>query len=93
MLYELYGPCPIEQLEVRKISDHEWRIGDGRRDEQSPEKVLGYIQERDGGFEVLTMGARGSDVLFADWDAAVASFTRSGDRGSTRIRPWKRRQS
>lgn len=73
-MYELFGPCPADKLEVRKISDHEWRVGDGRLDEQSPEKVLGYIQEHDGGFEVLNMAASGNDVIFDRWDEAVGSF-------------------
>jgi hypothetical protein len=89
-LYELYGPCPVDKLEVRKISDHEWRVGDGRRDEQSPEKVLGYIQEREGGFEVLNMSAMGRDEVFQRWDAALGSFAaNSGEElgGTLRLSP------
>lgn len=37
------APCPVENLEIRRLSEYEWRVGDNRCPERSPEKVLGYI--------------------------------------------------
>jgi hypothetical protein len=37
------------------LSDHEWRVADRRQDEQSPEKVLGYINQSGSIFEVLNI--------------------------------------
>ena len=68
------GPCPAAHIEVRQISDHEWRVGDGRVDEKSAEKILGFIQSRDNRFEVFSMNAPESDLIFERWDAALASF-------------------
>lgn len=70
----LHGSCPAAALEVRQISDHEWRVGDRRKAEESPQKVLGYIQKRGATFEVFAMNARGPDPVFECWEAAIASF-------------------
>jgi hypothetical protein len=66
--------CPANDLEVRRISDHEWRVGDGRVDELSADKILGFIQQRGDTFEVFRMGARGSDLVFDAWSAALGAF-------------------
>lgn len=70
-----HQPCSAEDLEVRDLSDHEWRVGDRRRDERSPQKVLGYIQRRGLSFEVMNIEAPRRHYLFGRWDAAIASFT------------------
>jgi len=69
-----HEPCAPEDLEVRQLSDHEWRVGDRRRDERSPEKVLGYIQKRGLSFEVMNIEAPRRHYLFDRLEAAVASF-------------------
>ena len=71
--------CPRENLEIRPLSDHEWRVGDRRRDEKSADKVLGFIQKCDTGFEVLKLTAPDSKVTFDRLDAAVESFTGVAD--------------
>jgi hypothetical protein len=68
------GPCPAAHIEVRQISDHEWRVGDGRADEMSAEKVLGFIQSVENRFEVLNIKAPQRDLVFDRWDAALSSF-------------------
>jgi hypothetical protein len=70
-----HEPCAPEDLEVRHLSDHEWRVGDRRRDERSPQKVLGYIQKRGLSFEVMNIEAPRRHYLFDRLDAAIASFT------------------
>lgn len=68
------GPCPAANIEVRQISDHEWRVGDGRADEMSADKILGFIQVRENNYEVFNIKAPGHDLIFDRWDAALASF-------------------
>jgi hypothetical protein len=66
----------VSELEVRRISDHEWRVGDVRLDEVSADKILGFIQQRGETFEVFRMGSRGSDLIFDSWAPALSSFAR-----------------
>ena len=75
-----HEPCAPEDLEVRHLSDHEWRVGDRRRDERSPQKVLGYIQKRGLSFEVMNIEAPRRHYLFDRLDAAIASFTAVSSR-------------
>lgn len=70
----ILGPCPAAHIEVRQISDHEWRVGDGRADEMSAEKVLGFIQSVEDRFEVFNIKAPQRDLIFYRWDAALGSF-------------------
>ena len=74
MVNHNHEPCAAEDLEVRPLSDHEWRVGDRRQDERSPEKVLGYIQRCGLTFEVLNIEAPHQDITFDCWESAVASF-------------------
>jgi hypothetical protein len=66
--------CPAADIEVRRISESEWRVGDGRVDEQSPDKILGFIQRSGSAFEVMAMDSPRRDVAFESWEAAVHSF-------------------
>ena len=50
--HPLLEACAAENLELLNLSDHEWRVGDRRCDERSPEKVLGYIEKSGSTFEV-----------------------------------------
>jgi hypothetical protein len=74
MVNHSHEPCTAEDLEVRPLSDHEWRVGDRRQDERSPEKVLGYIQRCGSTFEVLNIEVPRHDLTFDRLESAVASF-------------------
>ena len=67
-------PCAVEDLEVRNLSDHEWRVGDGRCHERSPAKVLGYIERCGSAFEVLNLKEPRRLFIFDRFEAAVASL-------------------
>ena len=67
-------PCAVEDLEVRNLSDHEWRVGDRRCHERSPEKVLGYIEKCGSAFEVLNLKMPRQFFVFDRFEAAVASL-------------------
>ena len=67
-------PCTVEDLEVRNLSDHEWRVGDRRCHERSPAKVLGYIQKCGSVFEVLNLKEPRQFFIFDRFEAAVASL-------------------
>jgi hypothetical protein len=69
----------VADIEVRRISDNEWRVGDGRLEEHSPEKILGLIQRRGAVFEVMAMDAPRRDVKFDSWEAAVHYFVGTAD--------------
>jgi len=75
-----HEPCTAEDLEVCDISDHEWRVADRRQDEQSPEKVLGYINHSGSTFEVLNVEAPYQDLRFGEFHKAVASFAVTSTR-------------
>ena len=66
--------CPPDDLEIRNLSDHEWRVGDRRCHERSPAKVLGYIEKRGSNFEVLSMKEPRQLFIFDRFEAAVASL-------------------
>jgi hypothetical protein len=70
-----HKPCTVEDLEVRVLSDHEWRVGDRRQDERSPEKVFGYIEQRGSDFEVLNIEAPRRHIMLDCLESVVASFT------------------
>jgi hypothetical protein len=78
----------VADIEVRRISENEWRVGDGRVDEHSPDKILGLIQRRGSVFEVMAMDAPRRDVSFDSWEAAVHYFVGTADiaRPSARAR-------
>ena len=67
-------PCATEDLQVSRISDTEWRVADARLSDQSPSKVLGFIQKRVDTFEVLSLEAPDRDITFGEWKAAVEFF-------------------
>jgi hypothetical protein len=69
-----HDPCPAEDLQISSISDREWRVADGRLSDQSPQKVLGFIQRHPSGFEVLDIISPDRDLFFTDWKAAVEFF-------------------
>ena len=69
-----HNHCPVEELQVSSISDHEWRVADGRLSNRSPGKVLGFIQRRGASFEVLDLGAPDRDLSFDTWMASVQFF-------------------
>ena len=75
-----HEPCAAEDLELRVLSDHEWRVADRRQDEQSPDKVLGYINQSGSTFEVLNMEAPRRYLTFDQFQTAVASFAEASNR-------------
>ena len=74
MSNQSHEPCALRDLEIRSLSDHEWRVGDRRCYERSPEKVLGYIEKRGSAFEVMNIEAPRRHVVFDHFELAVASF-------------------
>ena len=77
-MHEKREPCPAGDLQVSRISVGEWRIADGRLGDASPSKVLGFIQLRDGGYDVLHIETPDRDLRFDTWDSALGSFAMAG---------------
>ena len=72
--YPQQAPCAADDLEVRNLSDHEWRVGDRRCHEKSPATVLGYREKCASTFEVLNLEDPRQVFIFDRFEAAVASF-------------------
>jgi hypothetical protein len=68
-------PCPVDELQISAISVDEWRVADSRLSDRSPSKVLGFIQRRNGGFEVLNIDSPDEDITYSDWKSAVEYFS------------------
>jgi hypothetical protein len=60
------------EFEVVALSDHEWRVCDPKIDSHDPRRVLGFIAQTEGRYEVLALAP--SPVScggYRDWDAAL----------------------
>ena len=67
-------PSANPRLEVVALSDHEWRVCDRLLDKADPRRVLGYIERRDEGYEVLALlPAPIPCGRFSDWNAALSA--------------------
>jgi hypothetical protein len=64
-----------EILEVIALTDHEWRVCDGRIPQSDPTRILGYIEHCPTGFEVLALSpAPLTCGLFDCWDTALEAL-------------------
>lgn len=75
-----HEPCAVVDLELSVLSDHEWRVSDRRLDEQSPEKVLGYINQSGSTFEVLHIETPRRHMTFDQLQTALESFAQASHR-------------
>jgi hypothetical protein len=66
------GRSSHPRLEVKALSDHEWRICDRALDRSDPRRVLGYIERRGTTYEVLALlpGPKPCG-RFGDWGSAL----------------------
>lgn len=53
MLISYHGRPVNDFLEVIALSDHEWRVCDGRIDPSDASRLLGFIELENGAYEVL----------------------------------------
>lgn len=61
-----------EDLEISQLGDHRWAVCDNRLDPGHPSRVLGYIERRSEGFEVLALTPAPTTRGHYDrWGAAV----------------------
>jgi hypothetical protein len=63
------------RLEVTALSDHEWRVCDRILDRSDPRRVIGYIEHKAKGYEVLALlpGPKRCG-RFGDWDSALGAI-------------------
>ncbi|WP_210505881.1 hypothetical protein [Naasia sp. SYSU D00057] len=62
-------------LEIVALSRCEWRICDGRIDEGDARRILGYIERRDDGYEVLALNPAPSVCgCFGSWQESLAAL-------------------
>lgn len=62
-------------LEIIALSDHEWRVCDGRIAPSDPSRILGYIERCPDGFEVLSLcPGPFSCGSFPRWNSALAAL-------------------
>lgn len=69
-------PPALENLELTALSNTEWRVFDARFPAENALGLLGFIEEKDGGFEVLQIGAPGRTFRFDTLEAALTHFVR-----------------
>jgi len=60
------------------LSDTEWRVCDRSVDESDHLSILGFVELRNGQFEVTTMDAPGERIVVATLADARATFTPLG---------------
>jgi hypothetical protein len=73
MLVSYRGVPVDESLEVIALSDHEWRVCDGRIDPSDASRLLGFIELENGSYEVLKLGRSRGRETFDRFAAALAS--------------------
>ena len=66
-------PLSID-VRLDALSETEWRVCDRRLDESDHQSILGFIELRDGQFEVTTMSAPGERKYFDSLAHARAAF-------------------
>lgn len=62
-------------IRLDALSDTEWRVCDNRLAETDHLSILGFIELRNGQFEVTTMDSPGERVVFGSLMQARALFT------------------
>jgi hypothetical protein len=74
MMTSTMHPSANPRLEVVALSDHEWRVCDRLLHRADPRRVLGYIERRDEGYEVLALLPAPTPCgRFSDWNAALSA--------------------
>ncbi|HYI34460.1 MAG TPA: hypothetical protein VEX88_13455 [Glaciibacter sp.] len=63
MLISYHGHPVNEFLEVIALSDHEWRVCDGRIDPSDASRLLGFIELENGAYEVLRFTPSGAGSI------------------------------
>ena len=63
------------ELEVVALTGHEWRVCDGRINEGDARRILGYIEQRGGQYEVLALSPSPSVCgCFGSWHECLAAL-------------------
>jgi hypothetical protein len=63
------------ELEVVALTRREWRVCDGRIDEGDARRILGYIEQRDGRYEVLALNPAPSVCgCFGSWHECLEAL-------------------
>jgi hypothetical protein len=72
----MWGRDRIE-LEVVALTRCEWRVCDGRIAEGDARRILGYIEKRDGGYEVLALKPAPSVCgRYGSWEESLVALER-----------------
>ena len=64
-------------LVLVQVAAHGWRVCDARRHEDDPHRLLGFVEERSGEFEVMQLGGGFHWSTFATMRDALAYLTRT----------------
>ena len=65
------------ELEVVALSRSEWRVCDGRIDEGDARRILGYIERRENGYEVLALNpAHRVCGSYGSWHESLTALKR-----------------
>jgi hypothetical protein len=64
MLVSFDGSSVDPHVELVAIADHAWRVSDDRIPDGDARRILGYLEERDGGVEIMWMQPVAGDCEF-----------------------------
>ncbi|MEO6944092.1 MAG: hypothetical protein ABI053_05220 [Lacisediminihabitans sp.] len=71
------SPPSVEDLVVQPLSESQWRVSDRRYSENDACSLLGFIEEKDGTFELTQLEHGFEWFYFRTLGAAVTHFTRA----------------
>jgi hypothetical protein len=71
------GYPAADVVELQQVTWHGWRARDTRVPEHDPRSLLGFIEERDGAFEVMQLGLGFHWLTFSSLEEASAYLLRT----------------
>ncbi|MEO7148204.1 MAG: hypothetical protein ABIW81_07020 [Terrimesophilobacter sp.] len=77
-----YTPPAEEDLVVQPLSRSQWRVSDRRYSEHDACSLLGFIEEKDGTFELTQLEHGFQWFYFSSLAEAIAHFTQTPRSGS-----------
>ena len=77
MKSEPIATATSEGVELVRLGETTWRVCDCRREDGDVRKILGYLQQFEGGFEMLWMRPRaGVSQQYSTFEAATEGIER-----------------
>lgn len=72
------APVDLAEAEVRVVALGGWRVSDSLLDADDPQRLLGFIEKRDDGFEVMQIGRDFTWTMFRTMGEAISHLLTRG---------------